>query len=78
MRPWRRCAVCSGPAEAHEIVTRGAGGPREAWNTLFLCRGCHRYFHDAGWVRFVAAYPALRGKVLEARRRAGKHEEQRT
>lgn len=77
MRVERRCEICGGPAEPHEIVSRGAGGKREPWNTIYLCRPCHRYYDDAGWVRFVAAYPALRAKVQEARRTAGKHLDER-
>lgn len=77
MRVEHRCEVCGGPGEAHEIVTRGAGGKRVPWNTLYLCRFCHRSFHDSGWVQFVEWYPSLRAKVETAREMAGKHTERR-
>ena len=77
MKVERRCEICSGPAEAHHIVSRGANGPDDAWNILWLCRRCHRYFHDVGWVKFVGWYPALEAKVRTAREMAGKHTEAR-
>lgn len=73
----RLCEVCGRPAEAHHIVSRGAGGTDESWNVLLLCRRCHRYYHDYGWVKFASYYPHLRAKILEARRTAGKHLEER-
>lgn len=77
MKVERRCEVCSGPAEPHHVVSRGAGGTDEPWNVLYLCRRCHRYYHDAGWVKFADYYPALRAKILEARRTSGKHVDER-
>lgn len=77
MRVERRCEICGGPAEAHHIVSRGEGGKDEPWNLLWLCRYCHRSFHDSEWVKFVEWYPALRAKVLTAREMAGKHTERR-
>lgn len=73
----RRCEICGGNAEKHHIVSRGAGGTDEPWNILWLCRFCHRVYHDNGWVQFVEWYPALRAKVETAREMAGKHTEGR-
>lgn len=37
--------VCQGRAvDPHELIPVGAGGPRESWNRVPLCRACH----DAG------------------------------
>lgn len=77
MRVEHRCEVCGGPAEAHHIVSRGAGGTNDSWNILWLCRKCHRFWHDVGWVRFLAWYPKLEAKVRTAREMAGKHMEAR-
>ena len=77
MRVEHRCEVCSGPAEPHHIVSRGAGGREEAWNLLYLCRMHHRHCHDVGWVKFVGWYPRLEAKVRTAREMAGKHTEAR-
>lgn len=28
--------------DAHELIGRGQGGPRESWNRVGVCRCCHR------------------------------------
>lgn len=34
--------VCQGRAvDPHELIPVGAGGPRESWNRVGLCRACH-------------------------------------
>ena len=78
MRAWRSCEVCAGPAEAHHIVSRGAGGPDEDWNVLYLCRRCHVEVHALGWVEYGLAHPRVYGRIVSARERAGKHIERRT
>lgn len=71
------CVICGKPhAQCHEIVTRGAGGPREEWNTLLLCADHHTMgpyaFHRIGRYTFAMLYPWVYDKIKEACRRAGK------
>lgn len=47
--------VCTGRAvDRHHIIRRGPGSSDEAWNTLDICRPCHRHIHaNPAWARSV-------------------------
>ena len=77
MRQWRVCAICCGPADSHHIVSRGAGGPDEEWNTINLCRMHHSECHQVGWWEFAKRYPRQGTRIVAARQRAGVHVESR-
>lgn len=66
------CELCGQPAERHEIVTRGSGGPREPWNQLTLCRDHHDAFHRIGRTSFAAAYPQFAERIESACERMGR------
>jgi hypothetical protein len=68
----RYCEHCGKPAEAHEIISRGSGGPREPWNTIYLCRVHHRMFHDMGRYSFSLRFPMFYEKIKVACERAGR------
>lgn len=72
MRQWRMCEACHGVAsDHHHVVSRGAGGPDEDWNLVWLCRECHREYHTLGWWKFAERYPHARMRIVAARQRAG-------
>lgn len=47
-------------AEGHHIITRGAGGPDEAWNVMPLSREAHAEVHQIGLVKFAEKYPRVK------------------
>lgn len=77
MREVRRCEVCGAVADAHHIVSRGAGGSDEPYNLISLCRQHHGDYHQVGWVKFLEWFPALGPKVRTAREMAGRPTESR-
>jgi hypothetical protein len=66
------CEQCGSIAEAHEIISRGSGGPREPWNTIYLCRVHHRLYHDLGRYTFALRFPMFYERIEAACRRAGR------
>jgi hypothetical protein len=66
------CEICGGYAEAHEIVSRGSGGPREPWNQIFLCREHHAIFHALGRVQFARRFPQFEARIRTACKKMGR------
>lgn len=71
------CEICGKPnAQRHEIITRKTGGPREEWNTLWLCTDHHTLgpdaFHRIGRYSFAVRYPAVYQKIVAACQKMGR------
>lgn len=60
-----RCIVCGGLAEKCHIHSRGAGGPNDGWNILFLCRREHSLQHQLGWREFLYIYPIVKEELVK-------------
>lgn len=53
--------------QAH-IVSKGAGGPDEDWNTPWLCTDCHMLTqHQMGWDKLLAEHPEFEDRYNYAR-----------
>jgi len=68
----KRCEICGDPANPHEIISRGSGGKREAWNVIYLCFKHHREYHDKGRTTWIAMYPEFEDKIVAACSRMGR------
>lgn len=66
------CEICGAPADTHEWVTRGAGGPCEDWNQGRLCRFHHGQYHNMGRVSFAIKYPQFMERIKTACEQCGK------
>lgn len=68
------CGACS--AQRHEIVSRGSGGPREDWNTIWLCPDHHTLgpdaYHRIGRTTFAARFPQFAERIVLACARMGR------
>lgn len=51
-------------AEAHHVITRGAGGPDEEWNLMPLSRQAHAEVHQIGLNKFARKYKRVREWLL--------------
>jgi hypothetical protein len=71
-QPHHFCEICGSRADPHEIISRGSGGPREPWNTIFLCFTHHREYHDRGRTTWARMYPQFADKIAAACTRAGR------
>jgi hypothetical protein len=61
------CCACKrrGPVDAAHIKSRGAGGPNEGFNLIFLDRICHQNQHRWGWKKFLEKFPQLKKDLTE-------------
>jgi hypothetical protein len=60
------CIICGIKADKAHIRSKGAGGPDDEWNILFLCRAHHIVQHAYGWRKFRAQFPAV-DSILKSR-----------
>lgn len=77
MTELHHCEICGAPwAQRHEIISRKTGGPREAWNTLWLCADHHTLgpysFHKLGRYSFAIMWPQFFDKIKSACERMGR------
>ena len=67
---WMRQQPCSGcgrgPCETHHITTGGVGRKADYHLTIPLCAGCHRAWHQLGWVTVCREWDL--NPLTEARR----------
>ncbi len=58
--------TCQGKAtEPHELIPVGAGGPRESWNRVPVCRACHNEAQGrVGGNRLKFSWPGIRAGGL--------------
>jgi hypothetical protein len=68
----KRCEICGQRADPHEIISRKTGGPREAWNVIYLCFIHHREYHDLGRSSWARKYPQFLDKITAACEQAGR------
>lgn len=56
------CAACgaAAPSDPSHLISRGAGGPDQAWNVAPHCRRCHTEWHQGGPIKFLRKHPRFK------------------
>ncbi len=52
--------------ESCHVRARGAGGPNDAYNIIYMCHASHQAQHRWGWRKFLDKYPCVK-EELESR-----------
>lgn len=62
-----RCHICNtAPTDTCHIRSKGAGGPDQEWNYMYLCRKHHQEQHRVGIVTFVERHPEVREYIARS------------
>jgi len=61
------CGTVQSQLDVHHWCHKGLANFSKSWNVVTLCRRCHSFFHNRGALEFIATYPHLESRYLEAR-----------